>query len=97
MMLGFFIVSLANDIAGERALIGSLMLPVAIAGVPLLDVILAIWRRSSRWELQKAQGEYKKGGFFQRTKTTYIIVCSRTNRPIAGQRLSNLSKDSPSR
>ena len=40
MMLGFFIASSANDIAGERALIGSLMLPIAIAGVPLLDVIL---------------------------------------------------------
>ncbi|MDB4410302.1 undecaprenyl/decaprenyl-phosphate alpha-N-acetylglucosaminyl 1-phosphate transferase, partial [bacterium] len=44
MILGFFIASSANDIAGERALIGSLMLPIAIAGVPLLDVILAIWR-----------------------------------------------------
>ncbi|MDB4785621.1 undecaprenyl/decaprenyl-phosphate alpha-N-acetylglucosaminyl 1-phosphate transferase, partial [Akkermansiaceae bacterium] len=62
MMLGFFIASSANDIAGERALIGSLMLPIAIAGVPLLDVILAIWRRSSRRELQKTQGEGKGGG-----------------------------------
>ena len=52
MMLGFFIASSANDIAGERALIGSLMLPIAIAGVPLVDVILAIWLRSSRRELQ---------------------------------------------
>ncbi|MDA7655155.1 hypothetical protein N8629_05110, partial [Akkermansiaceae bacterium] len=68
MMLGFFIASSANDIAGERALIGSLMLPIAIAGVPLLDVILAIWRRSARRELQKTQGEDKKGGVFSADK-----------------------------
>ncbi|MDA8958853.1 hypothetical protein N9F11_00380 [Akkermansiaceae bacterium] len=68
MMLGFFIASSANDIAGERALIGSLMLPIAIAGVPLLDVILAIWRRSSRRELQKTQGEKKEGGVFSADK-----------------------------
>lgn len=68
MMLGFFIASSANDIAGERALIGSLMLPVAIAGVPLLDVILAIWRRSSRREMQKTKGEDKMGGVFSADK-----------------------------
>ncbi|MDC0324444.1 hypothetical protein OAL42_00090 [Akkermansiaceae bacterium] len=68
MMLGFFIASSANDIAGERALIGSLMLPIAIAGVPLLDVILAIWRRSSRRELQKTEGKDKKGGVFSADK-----------------------------
>ncbi|MDB4739861.1 hypothetical protein OAF91_05655 [Akkermansiaceae bacterium] len=68
MMLGFFIASSANDIAGERALIGSLMLPIAVAGVPLLDVILAIWRRSSRREMQKSQGEDKKGGLFSADK-----------------------------
>lgn len=68
MMLGFFIASSANDIAGERALIGSLMLPIAIAGIPLLDVILAIWRRSSRRQLQKAQGKEKEGGVFSADK-----------------------------
>ncbi|MDC0280981.1 hypothetical protein OAL03_05420 [Akkermansiaceae bacterium] len=68
MMLGFFIASSANDIAGERALIGSLMLPIAIAGVPLLDVILAIWRRSARREMEKSQGEDKKGGVFSADK-----------------------------
>ncbi|MDB4805591.1 hypothetical protein OAG84_01225 [Akkermansiaceae bacterium] len=68
MMLGFFIASSANDIAGERALIGSLMLPIAIAGVPLLDVILAIWRRSSRREMEKSQGDDKKGGVFSADK-----------------------------
>ena len=56
MMLGFFIASSANDIAGERALIGSFMLPIAIAGIPLLDAILAVWRRSSRWQMQKIDG-----------------------------------------
>ncbi|MDA7675831.1 hypothetical protein N9040_09040 [Akkermansiaceae bacterium] len=68
MMLGFFIASSANDIAGERALIGSLMLPIAIAGVPLLDVILAIWRRSARREMEKSQGEDKKAGLFSADK-----------------------------
>ncbi|MDB4764710.1 hypothetical protein OAG08_00545 [Akkermansiaceae bacterium] len=68
MMLGFFIASSANDIAGERALIGSLMLPIAIAGVPLLDVILAILRRSSRREMQKSQGDVKEGGIFSADK-----------------------------
>jgi len=68
MMLGFFIASSANDIAGERALIGSIMLPIAVAGVPLLDVILAIWRRGSRRQLQKSQGEIKKGGLFSADK-----------------------------
>ena len=68
MMLGFFIASSANDIAGERALIGSLMLPIAIAGVPLLDVILAIWRRSARRQLQKTRGEEKDGGVFSADK-----------------------------
>ena len=68
MMLGFFIASSATDIAGERALIGSLMLPIAIAGVPLLDVLLAIWRRSSRRELQKTQGNEKEGGVFSADK-----------------------------
>ncbi|MDB4259911.1 hypothetical protein N9821_02035 [Akkermansiaceae bacterium] len=68
MMLGFFIASSANDIAGERALIGSIMLPIAIAGVPLLDVILALWRRSSRRELQKSQGKKKEGGIFSADK-----------------------------
>jgi UDP-N-acetylmuramyl pentapeptide phosphotransferase/UDP-N-acetylglucosamine-1-phosphate transferase len=68
MMLGFFIASSASNIAGERALIGSLMLPIAIAGIPLLDVILAIWRRSSRREMQKTTGEGKKGGVFSADK-----------------------------
>ncbi|MDA7619909.1 hypothetical protein N8606_01155 [Akkermansiaceae bacterium] len=68
MILGFFIASSANDIAGERALIGSLMLPIAIAGVPLLDVILAIWRRSARREMEKSQGENKKAGLFSADK-----------------------------
>ena len=68
MMLGFFIASSANDIVGERALIGSLMLPIAIAGVPLLDVLLAVWRRSARNHLSKSQGKERKGGIFSADK-----------------------------
>ncbi|MDA7934097.1 hypothetical protein N9B65_03540 [Akkermansiaceae bacterium] len=68
MMLGFFIASMANGIAGERALIGSLMLPIAVAGVPLLDVLLAVWRRGSRKQIRKSQGEASGGGIFSADK-----------------------------
>ena len=68
MMLGFFIASMVNSIAGERALIGSLMLPIAVAGVPLLDVLLAIWRRGSRKQIQKSRGEAPGGGIFSADK-----------------------------
>ncbi|MGB0326260.1 MAG: hypothetical protein ACPGJR_01890 [Akkermansiaceae bacterium] len=68
MMLGFFIASAVPNIAGERALIGALVLPIAIAGIPLLDVILAIWRRGSRRELEKTQGRASSKGVFSADK-----------------------------
>lgn len=54
MMLGFFLATAATQAGGRRAVVGSILLPLAIAGVPLLDVLLAVWRRSvanllSRW------------------------------------------------
>lgn len=42
MMLGFYLATSATHLGGERAILGSVMLPIAIAGVPLLDVLLAV-------------------------------------------------------
>lgn len=64
MMLGFFLASSATHVGGERALIVALMLPVAIAGVPLLDVLLAIWRRTIRKKLSHERGEKEARGVF---------------------------------
>ncbi|MCX8240250.1 MAG: hypothetical protein OSB05_15650 [Akkermansiaceae bacterium] len=68
MMLGFFLATSATQIGGEKAVIGSIMLPIAIAGVPLLDVLLAVWRRSARGHLQKSHGEEQSGGIFTADK-----------------------------
>jgi UDP-GlcNAc:undecaprenyl-phosphate/decaprenyl-phosphate GlcNAc-1-phosphate transferase len=63
MMLGFFLASAATQAGGRRAVIGSILLPIAIAGVPLLDVLLAIWRRSTRNLINRWQGGEKVGVF----------------------------------
>ena len=63
MMLGFFLASAATQAGGRRAVIGSIMLPIAIAGVPLLDVALAIWRRSTKNRLNRWKGGEKVGVF----------------------------------
>lgn len=68
MMLGFYLAVSSTQIGGERAAIGSIMLPIAIAGVPLLDVLLAIWRRSARNHLRKSRGEAVEGGVFSPDK-----------------------------
>lgn len=68
MMLGFFLATSATHVGGERAVVGSVMLPIAIAGVPLLDVLLAIWRRSARNYLSKSNGGTKQGGVFSPDK-----------------------------
>ena len=68
MMLGFFLATSATQIGGEKAVIGAIMLPIAIAGVPLLDVLLAVWRRSARNHLRKSQGKDRKGGIFSADK-----------------------------
>jgi len=47
-MLGFFIASFATETVGREAVVGVFLLPIAVAGIPLLDVLLAIWRRSAR-------------------------------------------------
>ena len=64
MMLGLFLATSATQMGGERTMVGAMMLPVAIAGVPLLDVLLAIWRRSIRRKLSRARGEEVAQGIF---------------------------------
>jgi UDP-N-acetylmuramyl pentapeptide phosphotransferase/UDP-N-acetylglucosamine-1-phosphate transferase len=64
MLLGFFIATAATEAVGRRAVVGVLLLPIAVAGVPLLDVLLAIWRRGARRLLGQLRGEEVKGGLF---------------------------------
>jgi hypothetical protein len=64
MLIGFFLATAATDAVGRKALIGVLLLPIAVAGVPLLDVLLAIWRRSMRKALSHLKVDARKGGLF---------------------------------
>ena len=53
MFIGFFIASVALVSTGERFTAASLLLPLIVAGIPLIDVMLAVWRRSFRKVLYK--------------------------------------------
>ena len=64
MLMGFFLATAATDAAGRKAVVGMILLPIAVAGVPLLDVLLAIWRRGARRFIQKLRGESIEGGIF---------------------------------
>lgn len=64
MLIGFFLATAATDAVGRKAMVGMLLLPIAVAGVPLLDVLLAIWRRGMRRLLQQMRGEKIEGGIF---------------------------------
>ncbi len=63
MLIGFFIASVALVSTGERFTVASLLLPIVVAGVPIIDVLLAVWRRSFRSWLAKL-GVGKKGSVF---------------------------------
>lgn len=63
MLLGFFIACATSQSGGRRAVVGSVLLPIAIAGIPLLDVMLAIWRRSVRSIVSQWNGGSKVGVF----------------------------------
>ena len=63
MLLGFFIACATSQSGGRRAVVGSVLLPIAIAGIPLLDVMLAIWRRSVRSVVSQWGGGAKVGVF----------------------------------
>ena len=64
MLIGFFIATAATDAVGRKAVVGVILLPIAVAGVPLLDVLLAIWRRGARRYIRQLHGETIKGGIF---------------------------------
>ena len=68
MLIGFFLATAATDAVGRKAMVGMLMLPIAVAGVPLLDVLLAIWRRGARRLIQRMRGEKVEGGIFAADK-----------------------------
>jgi len=64
MLMGIFIATAATDAVGRKAVVGIILLPIAVAGVPLLDVLLAIWRRGARGLVKQLRGETTKGGIF---------------------------------
>ncbi len=64
MLMGFFLATVATEAVGRKAVLGAVMLPIAIAGIPLLDVLLAIWRRSAKRTIQKLSGSKTAGGLF---------------------------------
>jgi len=68
MILGFFIATAATEAVGRRAVVGVMLLPIAVAGVPLLDVLLALWRRAARRLARQLRGEEAPGGLFDADK-----------------------------
>jgi len=64
MLIGFFLATAATEAVGRKAVVGMILLPIAVAGVPLLDVLLAIWRRGMRRLIQVLRGEKIDGGIF---------------------------------
>ncbi len=64
MLMGFFLATAATDAVGRKAVVGIILLPIAVAGVPLLDVLLAIWRRGARRWVAQLRGEKTEGGIF---------------------------------
>jgi UDP-GlcNAc:undecaprenyl-phosphate GlcNAc-1-phosphate transferase len=48
MLIGFFIAAVGASTVGRSAVMAGLLLPLLVAGVPLFDVFLAIWRRTAR-------------------------------------------------
>lgn len=63
MVLGLFLATMASEVAGRKTMLGSILLPVAVAGVPLIDVLLAIWRRSVRSTVSQWSGGERVGIF----------------------------------
>jgi len=57
MLIGFFIASVGAATVGRSAVMAGLLLPLLVAGVPLFDVFLAIWRRTARRLAQSRPGQ----------------------------------------
>jgi UDP-N-acetylmuramyl pentapeptide phosphotransferase/UDP-N-acetylglucosamine-1-phosphate transferase len=65
MLMGFFLATAATEAVGRKAVVGIILLPIAVAGVPLLDVLLAIWRRGARRLVHQMRGEGGSKGIFE--------------------------------
>jgi len=63
MMLGLFVATVATELVGRRAVGTVVLVPLAVAGVPLFDVLLAVWRRTIKKVLAKLAGQ-KGAGLF---------------------------------
>lgn len=63
MVLGLFLATMASEAVGRKTLAGAILLPVAVAGVPLIDVLLAVWRRSFRSIISRWNGGEPVGVF----------------------------------
>ena len=63
MILGLFIATVATDLVGKRTVGAVVLLPIAVAGVPLFDVLLAVWRRSAKRLVKKLTGGAAVGIF----------------------------------
>lgn len=48
MLIGFFIATAGRVTVGRHAVLAGVLLPLLVGGVPLFDVLLAVWRRSVR-------------------------------------------------
>ncbi|MEM1084352.1 MAG: hypothetical protein AAGI48_09525 [Verrucomicrobiota bacterium] len=48
MLVGYFIAVAGGATVGKHAVIAGVLMPVLVAGIPLFDVILAVWRRLAR-------------------------------------------------
>ncbi|WP_269542318.1 hypothetical protein [Cerasicoccus fimbriatus] len=57
MFLGFTLASLALESAGKSTVLVSIGVPFLAAGIPIMDTVLAIWRRSARRLSAKLSGE----------------------------------------
>lgn len=87
MLIGFFLATAATDTVGRKAVVGMILLPIAIAGVPLIDVLLAIWRRSVRRMIKKMRGEEITGGIFEADKDHLhhrLLASGSSQRKVAG-------------
>ncbi len=63
MILGLFIATVATELVGRRTVGAFVLLPIAIAGVPLFDVLLAVWRRTIKRVVAKLTGGAAVGIF----------------------------------
>jgi hypothetical protein len=68
MMLGLFVATAATEVVGRKTVGAGLLLPLAVAGVPLMDVLLAVWRRAVRKRLAGWRGGEGGYGIFSPDK-----------------------------